>query len=200
MSLKISTDHIERLIKCIQGSLKDLNLRKKRIRKLNFNHLFFVRFIMTSNKMSYQTATSKLIEKTDINVSYQGVFDACKSYGHEYVEEIIANLLKLFPTNKRRFLAVDASWLATNKAILERDPGHITTNTGSYALPLLTGIYDIESRVPVKLLLTKEHCERSAFLQCLDHTRPGDCLTFDRGYPSEIIISQLRFCCKTSNG
>ena len=188
----------------IRKSLNSSSICKPRVRKLTFDHLIYTQHLMVTNNYGYETATSHLITNTGVEVSYQAVQKACNNFGYQYIHNITDAILGRFPQSKsQRFIAVDASWLKANKYIYSNATPYLSSNTGSYVMPLLTCLYDINLKVPIKLQLSHDHNERRQFLECIDATRAGDCLIFDRGYPSldlDVYKRQIVPRCTTCAG
>ena len=188
----MSHNSVNQLLICLKNSFQNIDCLKKRQRILQFKHLFYVKLLSIANKHGYATSTSHLKYNFNIKVTSQAVNKAFLALDSQHIEKITSSVLNLIPSSStKRFLAVDGSWLAVNKQIAQDNQSYLLTNSSSYALPLLTAIYDLKNRVPIKILLTSEHDERKAFLQCLDSVKKGDCLIFDRGYPSRQIIDIL---------
>ncbi len=180
---------ISNLVNAITTVLNSYDAAKKRTRILTFGHLFYTRFLNTMVDFSYATVSSHLDDNKDAYVTHSALHAACKKNSDTYVNELISDTLKLFSSSgNRRYIAVDATGIALNKA-LAADNNFKLTTSGSYATVILTGLYDVTHKMPIAVHRTAHHDERKALLECLGHLKRGDCLIGDRGYFSlELVL------------
>ena len=166
----------------------------KRNRKLNFNHMFYFLTHIVTNNSSYSITNSQLKLECSVNVSKQAISKKKNNIDCELINSIRYNLLqhinKSNVLTKSKLYAVDGSKLSFVKNLTKDD--YKLTKNKSYCKALLSCLYDVDNKYPVKACIDKHFDERKSFINNLLNEVPKNGIVmFDRGYYSSKLIKKL---------
>lgn len=100
-------------------------------------------------------------------------------------------LKQQFENRGKRFYAVDGTEIALPKEFLEQ--GCEKSTNGHYARAKLSGLFDINMKVPINFCFFTDNNERTALLkQIKTYLKEGDVIVCDRGYYSDELLYELR--------
>ena len=134
-----------------------------------------------AKQIGTRSTVSILAKMKGVVTSHQAVDKFADKIKLNHIDNISRVIKKYFPKSQR-FFAVDGSRLAISKSINDNDKRFKLTPTDSYAMGLLTTLYDINNRVPFACDLSPYGDERAGFLKLVKYLKRGDTVIFDRGY------------------
>lgn len=166
----------------------------QRQRKLKFSHLLYFFLQINFSKSNYSNVNMLLKSNKVINVSKQAISkkrnNICSEYIKDIFDQLVCHIRNSKIVKKSNRFAIDGSKLSYNKCLSIE--GFKLTHNKTYCKSLLSTLYDVDNKLPIDCVITKDFDERKATLNyLLNKLNPNDILIFDRGYFSEELIRCL---------
>jgi len=206
MENSIIKNKIEHLSKIIDNFIQQTNGKTiQRFRKIETAHIIYCLVLKVFYQMSYQDATSLMVDRGFINnVSFQALNK--KILSGQYDEHIknlnqtlLSQLFGLQNTNQIQTIAIDGSKIRLPISLDQK--GFKRIGKQPYTTGLLSTLYNLDLHVPISYRLEKNLNERVVLqsqVQEIDQNNlcSRSIIVGDRGYYSAKLISSLSKCHK----
>lgn len=179
--------------KVLNNSITALNNKYiKRQSKLTFTDIIYGLTIKTIHDTSYDKVVYAINSKNKTNISVSGFKAKCNFITYDDVIKLNKNILNvIYKKNEPRIIAVDGTNLKCLKSLHDDGVKYASTNE-TYTHMLISGIYDINSKIVINYNHSLTLNERDAFIEQLSYINKGDTLIFDRGYYSYELMTILK--------
>ena len=166
----------------------------KRNRKLTFKDIFFFLFSSVTNGTSYALTNSMMKINNIVNVSKQAISVKRNNIDCDLIDTIRKDLIKHIISSKLiakcKIYAIDGSKLSFSKELI-KDKFKLTKNK-TYCKALLSCLYDVENKIPIKCAIDNHFNERKSVInKLINEVHKYSIIMFDRGYYSDKIIKIL---------
>jgi hypothetical protein len=188
------------------------NICVDRNRKNNITDAILYKLYYTKNTSSQEKAVIKLNKfkpKSKLTTTRQSLIKKENKINVNIYEKIANKLNALINNNinnkyTKQIIAVDGTYTTCLKS-LNNDNFKLNKNKESVT-PLITGLFNITTNMPIILELAEEKNEKKAFLKYIKNKNEfkSNIFVFDRGYDSDNLfnylnLNEMHFICRIKN-